>query len=380
MQPSRRICVALLACFSAFAYAGQAAPQGAAPPQVPPAPGGNGVVLSQRPAPQAENANPAGAGISLDVVVADKSGKPVPGLTLSDFTLLDNKQPSKILSFRSSDGTAQPADPLVQVILLFDTVNTDFDAVSFARQQTENFLRQNGGHLAVPVSIYWLTNEGINQQQELSTDGNALAAQLDAATSRLRTINRAAGAYGAIERFELSTRMLDTLAQNELHVPGRKLLIWAGPGWPMLDNPEIDVSSKGQQALFSEIVRMSALMREAHIELDSISQGMPGPDTYLYQSFVKGVKKLQQAGASNLSLKVLAVQSGGLVLSPTNDLSSSIARCMQDAGPFYTLSFAPPPADGPNEYHELQVRIGRPGLTAHTNTGYYNQPQRPPAP
>ena len=47
---------------------------------------------------------------------------------------------------------------------------------------------------------------------------------------------------------------------------------------------------------------------------------------------------------------------------------------MQDAGIYYSLSFEPPPADGPNDYHELKMRVDRPGLTARTNTGYYDQP------
>jgi hypothetical protein len=39
--------------------------------------------------------------IKLDVMVTDKSGKPVSGLDLKDFTLLDNSLPAKILSFQA---------------------------------------------------------------------------------------------------------------------------------------------------------------------------------------------------------------------------------------------------------------------------------------
>src|SRR5277367_39361 len=69
--------------------------------------------------------------ITLDVVVTDKSGKPVPGLQQQDFTLLDNKQPQKILSFTAVDGGAATADPPVAVILLVDEVNASFSNVSF---------------------------------------------------------------------------------------------------------------------------------------------------------------------------------------------------------------------------------------------------------
>jgi hypothetical protein len=40
--------------------------------------------------------------LSLDIVVTDKSGNPVSGLLEQDFTLLDDKQPKPILSFRAT--------------------------------------------------------------------------------------------------------------------------------------------------------------------------------------------------------------------------------------------------------------------------------------
>jgi len=322
---------------------------------------------------------PGGRTISLTVMVTDKSGKPVPGLTASDFTLLDNNRPSKIISFHAYDGSAQSGPP-TEAIVLFDTVNVGFIEVSYERQQVENFLRQNGGRLTAPTAIYWLTNQGVEVQVEPTRDGNALATQLEGSDSRLRTINRSSGGYGAIELFQLSTKMLYAMAEKEAQKPGRKLLIWVGPGWPMLDAPGIDYERKTQQAMFDQIVALSTLMRAGHIDLYSISEGTAGPGTFRYESYLKGVKKVTQASPPNLGLKVIAVQSGGRALPPTNDLASSVATCMQDATVFYTLTFEPQPADGPNEYRDLKVTLDKPDLTARTNTGYYAQPAGPAAP
>jgi hypothetical protein len=71
---------------------------------------------------------------------------------------------------------------------------------------------------------------------------------------------------------------------------------------------------------------------------------------------------------------VLAVQSGGSVQGPDNDLTAQINRCFEDARAFYTLSFDSPAAGHANEYHDLKVLVDKPGLTARTSTGYYNQP------
>lgn len=101
---------------------------------------------------------------------------------------------------------------------------------------------------------------------------------------------------------------------------------------------------------------------------------MPGRGTYLYQDFLKGIKTADKADPPYLSLKVLAVQSGGRVVGPDNDLTAQINACVQDAAAFYTLSFDPPKADRANEYHDLKVTVDKPGLSARTRTGYYNQP------
>lgn len=86
------------------------------------------------------------------------------------------------------------------------------------------------------------------------------------------------------------------------------------------------------------------------------------------------MKSAAKSDPDDLALKVLAVQSGGRVLGPDNNMAAQIDRCVEDASSFYTLSLDPPRADHANGYHDLKVLIGKPELTARTNTGYYNQP------
>jgi VWFA-related protein len=151
-------------------------------------------------------------------------------------------------------------------------------------------------------------------------------------------------------------------------------MVWIGDGWPLLDGPNFSFSSKAEQQLFGEIVRMSGSLREARIALYSVTEGFSGPRTLLYQDFLKGVKSSKQANPGNLSVKVFAAQSGGRVLSPSNDLAGEFTKCIEDAAPYYTLTFAPARTEKPDDYHDLKVQIGKPGLTARTRTGYYDQP------
>jgi hypothetical protein len=70
----------------------------------------------------------------------------------------------------------------------------------------------------------------------------------------------------------------------------------------------------------------------------------------------------------------LALQSGGLVLDNSPGIARSIRQSVEEASGFYTVSFDPLPATQPDEYHDLKVQIKVPGLSARTNTGYYDQP------
>jgi VWFA-related protein len=313
------------------------------------------------------------------VVVDDAKGKLVPGLEPWDFSLSDNNQPRKILSFRSYDGLAVKPDPPVEVILLLDTVNIPFEQIAFTRQEIAVFLRQDGGHLTHPTSLMLLTEAGLRIQPRPSSDGNALVSVLDQVKGSVHTITAAMGSEGELERLQLSVRQMATIAENEARRPGRKLLIWVGPGWPMLDSKNFTFSDKDQKRYFDSIVELSTRLREARIAVYSVSAPWPGmgggPDTrFLYQDFLKGVHTARQADTGNLALKVLVAQSGGRILGPDNQLAGQIENCIADADAFYSITFNPSPAEHADEFHDLKITLDKPGMTARTNTGYYNQP------
>jgi VWFA-related protein len=342
---------------------------------------------------RSEGRSAVGRRISLDVVVTDKRGTIVSGLQEQDFTILDDKRPQTIVSFHAADGSklagggaGNPAKDanggvdgdLQQIILVVDAVNTGFNTTSHGRQELENFLRKDGGKLFLPTSLVLLDDTSTRMQPKPTRDGNALADNLRAEEQGLRTIGRSTGFYGAVERVQISLRALEGLASYEAPQPGRKLLIWLSTGWPLLSGQRISLSGKDQTALFNSIVKLSTELREDRVTVYSIDP-LGAADagsfrTFFYESFLKGVKSANQVQTGNLGLQVLAVQSGGRVLSSSNDIVGSIANCVEDGKAFYTLSFDSAPADSPNEYHNLQVKIDKPGFTARTRTGYYAQP------
>lgn len=325
----------------------------------------------------AQQNRPACAAITLDVAVTDKSGKPVAGLQQSDFTLLDNKQPQKIASFQAVATAA--AGPPVEVVLLVDEVNTPFIGVARVRDEIEKFLGRDGGKLARPVSVVLLSDAGTSVRTEPSQDGNALIADLNKAEFGLRTIRKGDQMFAAADQQSISLQALGQLAGYETAKPGRKLVVWISPGWPLFLGSSVNLSSKDEQGIFASIVNFSDMLRTARITLYNVDPIGPTEGEMQmsdFQQFFKGVKKADQVQLGDLGLQALAYQSGGRILNASNDVASEIATCVADGTSFYVLTFNALPGDGPNEYHELELKLDKPKLTVRTRSGYYAQPGR----
>ncbi len=308
--------------------------------------------------------------IYLDVVVGPKSGAPVAGLQQQDLTLLDNKSPQPITSFQAFTGREAP----IQVVLVIDAINTDAQNIGYQRIQIDKFLRAEGGHLAYPIAIVVANDKGVQVAADFSSDGNALSTALDQGNIALRFIGRSAGFYGAAERLQYSLNALQELAGAAVPRPTRKIIIWISPGWPLLSGPEVELSSKQQQDLFAEIVNFSSRLLQNRITLYSVNPIGAGESVFradYYQEFLKGVSKPSQVNAGNLALQVLAIQSGGIAFDFNNDLTGLLQQCISDSAPYYEIGFDAGPAEQPGEYHQLEVKVDKPGLTARTRQGYY---------
>jgi VWFA-related protein len=316
--------------------------------------------------------SPSSQPIRLDVVVNTKSSQPVTSLSQQDFAILDNKSLRPITSFK----VVTPAKEPVEVILFIDAVNTPFSLVAYMRNQTEQFLKAHEGTLAHPTTIAVLTDEDVQIDNSFSTDGNLLSDSLEHRQIGLREITRSSQ-WGGLDRLNICLKALRQVVASASALPGRKIILWISPGWPLLSGPHILLGSKQEQHIFSDVVSFSSLLRQANITLYNINPiGVSEPmmEATYYQSFLKGLVKPDSAQFGNLGLQVLAVQSGGLALESNSDVTAQIERCLTDANTWYEIAFDPLPADKPNEYHHIDVRLDQPGLIARTRDGYYANP------
>lgn len=355
--------------------------------------------------------------IRLDVAVTDHEGAAVSNLQRTDFTLLDDGHPEKIIAFRAPDSPYDPPEQPTSVLILIDTLDLEPRLANLERSQVAKFLRGNEGHLVQPVTVYSLDNKGLALQAKPSRDGNALAMAVESRTA----INFVFGTPGSnatnIDReyrqFAPITgiRALGSIAAIESTIPGHKLMLWIGPGFrpggsgSYINAGFLDVhSAETRKFLLEKAQWLSTCLRRARITLDTFSVGEDETSFFnvedphfaapaakvdspadsagrfiqvrakdAWKLYLDMVPSPERVGIMDAYKKTLAVKSGGRVLPASDDLSAQIESCVQQADSFYTLTFDPPHAKKPNEYHFLQIGLSHLEYTAHLRTGYYNQ-------
>ncbi len=372
-------------------------------------------VLLPNPAALAPGMDPSQGRVGIDVTVRDAQGRVVTGLTQTDFKLLDEGQPMPLVTFAASSATAAaPGDPPVSVILVLDDPDLLPANRPEAQSDLEKFLRANNGRLAQTVTVYRVTADKLYTTVP-SMDGNALADQV-ASGMNMRTVwkhERTAIVRGPTSEAEImvlpgsdptlphyvvvppretiALKALGAITVEQRRIPGRKLLFWIGPGWRVDLIPDVVKSAEPMEKIFRAMTEFSTRLREARIELSVANRWLGREagkslltqgeiDRYVAEGHIEGLNPYY-----NLALQVLAIRSGGEVLTTDDDLIATaqpernniprlIVEHIAEASNYYRLTFDPPRTEAVDEYHRLNVELARAGLTAQTVTGYYDEP------
>jgi len=320
--------------------------------------------------PQTSFAQAGGPKITLDVVVTG-GGKPAPGLTAQDFVITDNKKAVTNLAVEPPSET--------NIILVLDTQNAQVKDIPNEVRDLHAFFSQNNGQLKHPVSLAIVNVAGLEMTEQPTTDGAKLSAFLDQkTTTQVHTVPNNSGFYGDVQKLNNSLKTLvDLINTNLSRGPGRKMLIWMGHPWPVIIAG--DLTAKDEDAAFLEIAQTATSLRRTRITLYSVDptvsayQGT-GYDDYVWHGFLKPAASAKGVELGDLALEVIATQDGGQVINSVSNLADELNRCFADADDFYTVTFDAAPAAHPNEYHPIAIKMGKPGLSARTQQGYYSHP------
>ena len=330
-------------------------------------------VNQERPAPLSGNDAVVRDGLfSIAVDVTDAAGHPVSNIEPWEFDLLDNGQSAKIRTLHNSRAASEPPPELIFVL---DTVNLSPEQLTQTEGAMTHFLLRNNGHLEFPCSLYRLTRDGLFSSLRPSMDGALLVDELEQKRSQWtvwladgRANNSLDWWDSGLPRNRLSLRALGAIAIGQRDVPGRKAVVWIGPGWPV----------NGGDAGFDEATELSTRMREARITLNNLNVWLNPAPSFNYHDYLDAPRSQKDMQPAKMSLQVIATHTGGLVLDWPEDLDRDIDRCVEELRSFYILTFDPPRTDTMDELHDVRVEVrggvARPALTVRAPTGYYNEP------
>jgi VWFA-related protein len=344
--------------------------------------------------------------ILLNVQVTDTLGNAVAGLNAQDFALRINNQPVKLASFRViHDGGATAH---AHAFVVVDMLNNSSRNLAYARKAITK-LGGSGKLLPLPTSLVILTDKGTEvgstsrNAEEIATElervtrnfhlrdctedwNNAALGKTTSITS-LEDMNRVRNRYETIDRignclnekYQLSFTALLDFAHHQRDVPGRAILVWIGPGWPILSGPGFASETPDvRQSFFGNLVQASTELREGQVTLDVVSWPALSPVSRLNYSDLKtsmrSTSKAAQASARDVALPVLAHISGGRVYMDGKNLAAELDACLADAISYYALAFDSASSAAPDEFRAIEVTVDKPGATVRTNTEYYAQP------
>jgi VWFA-related protein len=361
--------------------------------------------------------------VEVNVVVTDKKGRLVEGLTKDDFLVLEDGKPQKITNFsmESNRILPKPAEPLppgtftnryelkgaapssVTVILL-DLLNTKIHDKTFARAQIVQFL---GKHLLPGdrVALYALDSR-LRLLYDFTGDATRLIRALDQYKSRaisLETYHHNFSGTGVPEvdqflrqfeqnvtdmytttRIEWTAAALQGIANRVSALPGRKNLVWITGSVPF---------SLGLAALHGGNAAPN-VRRSFNAEVERAARAMDAADLAVYPVNARGllgVKGLgvEYRGSAQMgrsqpamtlrddtdidrdAMRTMAQRTGGRAFMDSNDIASAIRTAVEDTRITYEIGYSPNHERWDGHFQKLKVNVNRPGATVRHRGGYF---------
>ena len=336
--------------------------------------------------------------VLLDVVVTDKKGNYVGGLTKNDFTIFEDDTKQKVVFFQSPEMRRISADaPEVKstadlrkignapvTMLVLDELNTAFTDMAYARSAMEKWLERQPARLTQPTVLLVASDEKFAVIHDFTQDRAALQLALRQHFPSYPFRMSKGGSIGpdAGERMAVSLGTLMQIAQASSGTPGRKNVIWVGVGFPqlLLD----DVTGTKEEEIAKAAVRATNSMLNARITLNVIdptamadsSLDMNNPDQLSLAALSSTLGPTSSPISGHLNFDTFAPATGGALFFGRNDVDHAIAQAVDNGANYYTVSYSPTNHDeSAGRFRNIRVQLRDPNLTATTRTGYFPESQ-----
>jgi VWFA-related protein len=330
--------------------------------------------------------------VLLDVVVTDRAGNPVTGLTKDDFTVLEDGVRQQIATFETPEmhfdnnlqkngslstvahngSTENPANATrPETILVLDNRSTGSEDASFGWQMLIKYLQHQPATLPEPTALLVLNKRRLERIAAPTQDTAQLLAKARKIELELPSHSMENGVQGAADSMLASLLALDEIALSTANRHTRKNIIWVGTGFPMLSAYQIDRVDRDN---FLSYIRYTAnWLQETRSTIYTIDpKGLqvvePGYLSQVGSTLVGQTGSLPQG---ELIFESLAPTSGGKIYRNRNDVDVAIANAVETGSTYYTISYSPQNLDFDGKFRKIRIVVGRPETIATTQEGYY---------
>jgi VWFA-related protein len=374
--------------------------------------------------------------VQVDAVVTDKSGKLVTDIRPEEMEIYEDGRPQKITNFSfisTETGAPEPAKPVVPadksappvppvplkpeqvrrtIALVVDDLSLSFESTHFVKRALKKFVDEQvqPGDLVAIIR----TAGGIGALQQFTSDKRQLYAAIDRVKfSFLGRGNIGAfapmggsaptapggpstGGPGIISgtdadalREEIYTvgtlGAINYIVRGMRELPGRKSILLIADKLPILS--EVNEARTGR--IVDAMRRLIDMANRASVVIYTMdARGMPtfdltaADDTSGMSPAQVQAKVTARSNAffdSQAGLVELAKETGGFAILRQNDLSSGIKQVLDDQKGYYLIGYRPEestfdPATGRRKFHNLSIKVKRPGLSVRTRKGFYGVP------
>lgn len=339
--------------------------------------------------------------VEISVVVTDRDGKPVRGLTRDDFSVTENGAAQAISFFESLDGAPSaptrepfgfgdkptaytndvPPSPGGATVFLLDRLNASFESRYYARKHLEAFIKKMPAGRRVAIyaldgSLRVLHDFSANRESlirsvdlyeaRLSGDYDASMAPPDpdpAMAAWLVDPSTHMATFFTQRRWRATFDAIEALAQHLAGVPGRKNVIWISEVFPM-------PMGEGRPEFMERMRRATRLTGDAQVSLYAVDSRGLLPAHTVNASGAVSFTTLARVRGNMETMEFMTEETGGRTFGNTNGLDLSMGRALEQAGVSYVLGYYPssPRADG--TFRRLAVRVNRRNATVWHRRGY----------
>jgi VWFA-related protein len=321
--------------------------------------------------------------VLLDVVVTDKEGHPIRGLSQNDFSVLENGMPQKVTSFEatSTEGASVQANTSRNLILL-DELNISFSDLSYARDRILLFLERNPVE-EHPTCLMAVGMHGLVMVQDFTQDSGLLKDKLAhlapvLANQKGDEIDNDLAEPHARAALEALTQIARAAVGSTYSVN----VIWVTSGFPGLvqtpsSNDRVDAGLRGvANLLIRSRMRLYTIDPAGVVPLAAMASAPKMTRGSARDSHVSSANQLLnsthgEAMTADVLLRHMTKIMGGLSYRGRNDVEEALSQAIEDGTSAYLISYSPSNTTFDGGYRKIEVNIDVAGATARTREGYY---------